>query len=370
MTVNAGQRRDRHVSVLFVTPWYPTATDPAGGAFCRDAFEAVRAQGHAAHVLHVAPTAGSGSSAHRRARYPSTSRGALPIGIAAGALATLRAIREWRPDVVHAHVSLPLAPGALIAARAFGVPIVLTEHTGPFESLLGNRARAMVVDATLRRMDALCVVSRFLAASIERRVRRRIDIVPNPVDTNLFRRAMRAAPRQDRLLFVGRLAPEKRVDLILEAIARLSRRLPRLSLRVIGTGSEEAALIRLARTLGIADRVEFSGVMPRERVPEGMAAADLLILPSDVETFGSVLVEALATGRPVLATRSGGPIDIVEPSVGGLVSGGDAAELAEAIAAQLDRPWDERALSDYAERWSLDAYAERQVAIYRRLLDG
>ena len=147
-------------------------------------------------------------------------------------------------------------------------------------------------------------------------IRSRIALAPCGVNLDLFRHMGRHRARerigagmdQQLILYVGRFAPEKGLDRLLQAIARL-RHLPKLRLLVVGgDGEQDSAYLRmqaLSRELGIADRVAFKGRVAQSELPWFYSAVDLLALPSSYESFGMVALEALACGTPVAATRVG-----------------------------------------------------------------
>jgi glycosyltransferase involved in cell wall biosynthesis len=132
---------------------------------------------------------------------------------------------------------------------------------------------------------------------------------------------------------VGRLVAQKRIDALLEAIARLRRQGRPLRLTVIGDGPERGALERLARELGVAGQTRFRGAVPPEQLAEAVGDADVFVFPARGEGFGLAAAEALVLGIPVVAARDGGGVtDIVPPSgAGRLVPPGDPGQLARAI---------------------------------------
>ncbi len=143
----------------------------------------------------------------------------------------------------------------------------------------------------------------------------------------------------------GRLAAEKGVSVLLEAMKDVLARVPKARLVVAGDGPERPALERQARDLGIDNRVAFLGM--RADLPRVLAALDVFVLPSLYEGFGLVVLEAMAVGVPVIATRVGGVPEVIEDGVTGLlVPAGDAKKLAEAVFRLEDNPRQAEALAD------------------------
>ena len=138
-------------------------------------------------------------------------------------------------------------------------------------------------------------------------------------------------------LWAGRLEHVKGVDLLLEAVKSLRERTDKeFMLRLAGKGSKRDALERQAASLGLSDRISFLGRISRKEILMEMQGANCFILPSRYEAFGVVLIEAMATGLPVIATRSGGPDFIVNTENGLLIEPGNANELTKAMEMMME----------------------------------
>jgi glycosyltransferase involved in cell wall biosynthesis len=180
----------------------------------------------------------------------------------------------------------------------------------------------------------------------------RIRAIPNGCDATIFHPQDRAAARAalgldadaEWVVYVGRLVPEKGLRELLDAAAALAPQRPRLRIALVGDGPMHAELeSRIAADPAL--RVTMPGAQGPHEVARWMAAADLVTLPSYSEGHPNVLVEALACGRPVVATPVGGIPEVVDEDCGLLVPARDPAALAEGLREALDRPWDEAALS-------------------------
>lgn len=284
-------------------------------------------------------------------------------------------------DVVHAHQGEDLAvlPLALGAARWHGVPLVVTVHSSVRHSVvLAPRTVVLktlggpIETAVLRRADAVLT----LTAGAARRIASdgvaptKIHVLPSGFSASDF-----AAPAPDplpavprpRVLFVGRIAAQKRPLDLPEIAERLP---PPTQLVIVGDGPQRDALhARLAHSLA-RDRVHLVGFVPHDRVPAFLSHADVLVLPSAYEELGSVLVEAMAAGLPVVATRVGGIPELVEHEVTGLLAPvGDVAALAAAVTRLLDEQQLAARLAQAARRrvkqhYSWPALAEQVRQIY------
>lgn len=200
-------------------------------------------------------------------------------------------------------------------------------------------------------------------------------VIPLGVDISRFAPAERPPPVAPlRVGFVGRLIPHKGVDVLIRAVSLNDR----LSLEVFGSGPEADALAALAQELGVTDRVSFHGHVDEEEVPGVYRRFDALAVPSVprpgwVEQFGRVVVEAQASGVPVVASRSGALPEVVGTN-GILVEPGDAAELARALIRLLDEDelWTRLRLAGMEDvrRYSWAGVAADQLALYRAVTGG
>ncbi len=299
-------------------------------------------------------------------------------GYFAGVRSAVDSLRERFPfDVIHAHFIYPDGVVAERLARRYSVPFVVSEHA-PWRGWFSRRGVAAKALPAARRASMLMPVSTAVRADmLEYGIDdERIEVVPPGVDETLFA-PQPGAERSDDILFVGFVNFNKGLDVLFEAMRILQSRGSRARLLVAGgahyrnTRLQGVQLARLPEELGIADRVEFFGVRPPEEIARLMASAGVVVLPSRAESFGAVLVEALACGTPVVATRCGGPEDIVTPEVGELVPREDPDALAgalERVLAERDR-FDASDLRRYAvERFGLARTTALTVAVYERVL--
>jgi glycosyltransferase involved in cell wall biosynthesis len=179
---------------------------------------------------------------------------------------------------------------------------------------------------------------RDVAAYMAPHYRARVCVLPNGVDTERFYPSANSKPNPQtpRILYVGYFVPVKNVALLLQAFARVLGDLPGARLTLVGAGEtpqQESDLQALASELQLQDKLRFMGFQPREAVARIIREeADLLVLSSHAETFGCVLTESLASGKPVVSTMCGGPEDIITGDfVGELCENHNPEALAKAI---------------------------------------
>jgi teichuronic acid biosynthesis glycosyltransferase TuaC len=266
--------------------------------------------------------------------------------------ALLRLRREFRFDVIDAHFVYPEGLAAVLAGWLFRVPVVLTLR-GLLPLLIPYRLRRPQLRFALRRATRVIAVSESLrqdalrlapGASV-RVIENGIDpAVFHPIDRIEARHALRLAKYGPLLVSVGTLAERKGFHLVMEAMASLRHRYPRLRFAIVGSDGAEGAmgaeLRQLAVQLGVGDQVTFAGSRGRDELALWYSAADVFVLASAHEGCPNVVLEALACGTPVVATPVGNvPELIAGPEVGFLVDR-EVPALARGIAAALDRVWD------------------------------
>jgi glycosyltransferase involved in cell wall biosynthesis len=379
--------------VLVLPSWYRTPEHPWGGIFFEHQAAALAragarvglafVEGRSLRLLSPARLAEShfqASCSVERGVTVLRTRGWNTLGqTVAGArlwaalsrrLVGVYARRFGVPDVIHAHAALWAGTVAVRTARELSRPCVVTEHSSlVLRGSLGERERREA-GRVYRQADAVFAVSRALLASVRAMAGGEVGrVVPNGVDFEFF--ALPPAPRAASpftFLSASNLVAGKRVDLVVRAFATISRERADARLVIVGDGPEEAGLRRLAQERGVASRVEFTGGLAPQGVLERMWRANALVTASAFETFGVVLVEALATGLPVIATRCGGPEDIVEDGLGLLLDRNDEEGLAAAMASVAGRPYSaERLRARAMARFSLDEIAAELLRVYSTL---
>ena len=327
------------MKVALVSPY---AWDRPGGVqiHVRQLAAALRSRGHDALIL--AP-AGGGLDPEPGVRVIGRSvsirynRSVAPISLDPRSVGRVRAaLAAFDPDVTHVHEPfVPLV--GLAASMASRAPVVGTFHA------YAERSRALALAApglrpVWRHVAVRLAVSEAAAAFARRHFRGEVRIVPNGVDVERFAAARPATdlPAGRRLLFGSRLDPRKGFPVAVEAFGMLAPAFPDLHLVVIGDGPERGAVEALPAQ--VRRRVVMLGGVSHQRLPAYYAAADVAVAPGlGGESFGLVLVEALAATLPVVASDIPGYREVVRDGVDGiLVRPNDAAALAEGVRRVLE----------------------------------
>jgi len=268
-------------------------------------------------------------------------------------------LERFKPDLILSYYVYPEGYAALSAGKRLGVPVILGA-IGSDINRIPDRISAFLTGKALREASFVLTVSEHLR---EQAIRlgastKRTRAVRNGCDTMVFRLADRAAARaalgldaeSEVVVFVGWIASSKGLRELLDAVMRLRVSHPSLRLFCIGEGPLQAELEGRAIGAGLADRIRFLGTLGSLEVSSWLAAADVFCLPSYAEGCPNSVIEALACGRPVVATNVGGIPELVNSESGILVAPQDSEALAEALGEALSRRWDEAAISQHAQR--------------------
>jgi teichuronic acid biosynthesis glycosyltransferase TuaC len=275
-------------------------------------------------------------------------------------------------DLIDAHYFYPDGVAAVRLGRYFNKPVVITAR-GSDISLIPRHAipRKLIQWAATHADGIITVCSALKTELIELGVRAdKITPLRNGVDLERFQPGDRAAQRAAlgldgfTLLSVGHLVPVKGHDLAIGALPML----PNVTLMLAGSGVEQGRLEALARRLGVAERVRFLGVVPQPELARYYSAADALVLASSREGWANVLLEAMACGTPVVASRVWGTPEVVAaPAAGVLMEERSAQGVADAVNT-LRASYPERAATRrYAEGFSWDATTAGQLRLFRSL---
>lgn len=299
-------------------------------------------------------------------RYPLFDHSPYPLALAA--MMHEVALREGL-EILHVHYAIPHATSAWIAKEMLGaeheLKIITTLH-GTDITLVGQeRSFEEITRFSINRSDGLTAVSEYLRAETVDHFgvpRERISVIPNFVDTEVYDRSRYpchkkylAGPGEKLVMHISNFRAVKRVRDVVRIFDRIHREVPS-RLVLVGDGPDRQEAVDEAQTLGIADRVRFLG--KQDSVAELLACADLFLLPSGSESFGLSALEAMACGVPVVATRAGGIVEVVQDGVTGFLGEiGDVAAMGEAGA---------RILRDQA-LWARTSEAAREVAMHFRV---
>jgi glycosyltransferase involved in cell wall biosynthesis len=293
-----------------------------------------------------------------------TAKFALVGFLGADFVQAVRARRNFEPQVVHAHWWFPSGVVGTWVGGLSHVPLVTTLHGTDVRLARSVGVAKPLFGHVLKHSAAVTTVSSWLRDKTQELAPDVNPIVaPMPVSTDLF--SPGSSRDGQRLLFVGRLMPQKGVDHLLHALAAMKKQ---ASLDIVGDGPSRAALEALAGELGIATRVRWHGQLSQSQLPRLYQSAAAVVVPSTEEGLGLVAVEALLCETPVVAFDSGGLRDVIQHDrTGLLVPPGDRTALARTLDDLLGREGRGSDLGRAGRLYALSAFAPESAA--RRYAD-
>jgi glycosyltransferase involved in cell wall biosynthesis len=326
------------MKILLVSQMYPGPDDPDLGSFVAQLEHALRERGHEIELAVLDRRAGG------KWRFVELGRRVRSAG---------------RPDVVWAHF---LVPAGLFASKV-DAPLVVTAHGRDVRNIGAVPGIAHLTRRVVERASTVIAVSEYLRHELEERLpqaRGKTEVVDSGVDLDRFAAVAPAAELESpAFVHVGSLTERKNVTRLADAFERLGRG----SLTFVGDGPLRGALQG-------RDRVRVVGRVPHDEVPGWLSAADVVCGPALVEPFGQALLEALACGKPVVATRIGGPPEFVPVEAGVLVDPLDIGEIARALETAAALPVPNEAARAAAAEHDVRRQAERVEEILQRAVRG
>jgi glycosyltransferase involved in cell wall biosynthesis len=368
--------------VAVVTRYFPSSGEPSQG---RSLYETLRVLSRSADVRVFYPNAAYPRFLQPRSRtyakldpafqppevrvsyfnYPALPLISRPLNGWLAARTLLPAVRAFVPDVVFGCFLYPEGYAALKIARSLGVPVAVMS-IGSDLNRVGDPISARLTRTVLREADAITAVCDDLrkTAVAKGAPAAKTRAILNGCNLQIFRPGDRSQARErlgislscEAVVYVGRMDLKKGLRELVEAVAALHRSRPDLHCYLVGRGPDQSAVEDAIRTSKADEFVHLVPGCAFEEVTVWMAAADVVTLPSYMEGCPNVILEALACGRPAVATNVGGIPEILDDSCGRLVPPRDPVKLADALASVLDAEWDPEAICAHGSRsWSAPA---------------
>jgi len=351
--------------VVAPVPWFPFA-HPGFGRYATFA-----------QVPHAEQRYGLKIEHPRYPAIPKVGMGAVPFLLYAAVRRSIGRLRAegFDFDLIDAHYFYPDGVAAALLAQAFDRPFVVTGRGTDLNLIPRYRIPRQLIRWAAARAAGMITVCEALRDDLSGLgvPENRVTVLRNGVDLDVFARdpagrqelRYHLQPQAPVLLSVGHLIPRKGHDLAIRALAQLAAG----TLLVAGSGPEEAALRRLAREVGVGERVHFMGVLPHTALKRAYSAADVLVLASSREGWPNVLLESLACGTPVVATAVHGSPEVVrDPVAGRIVAERTPEAIADAVRAVIDSAPEPAAVRRYAEGFSWRPIARGQMALFERIL--
>lgn len=370
------------MKILMITPWYPDERNPNSGVFIRTQAQALTRAGHEVVVISAKinyTRFGLFSYAVQLSELASVHehrvniKKSFPLYNQLNFLLTAlwyswRVGRKFKPDVIHASIGYPGAFWGWALGRLLGRPFLITEHTRIINNFRSKLHRALTLFG-LKRAAIVLAVSRSLAAEIETYTKKNVIVVANTIDVSRFERPSTVNTSVPQIGFLGGVnTPVKGLDILLQALAKTTSD---CMLHIGGSGTLLQQYKQLAISLNITEKCNFYGFIPYDEVPYFISRMHFLVCSSRYETFCVSLIETMASGKPVVATRCGGPEEFITTQNGVLVEKENPEKLGEALSWMMVhyQDYSPATIKEYVnERFSEKAFVAKITGLYEKLV--
>lgn len=369
----------KNLNICIVTSWFPNKNQPVFGTFIHLFAKSLAKFG--VKVSLIVPLVGDEELV--------TSKDSITIYRMEGRrkgkfflFSMMKLINQIMPDVIHVQAPDLFSSSAIIVAKLKNIPIIATIHRG--ELVAPGKLMYLVRKLALPRFKKIIAVSEFsrslaLNAGVDAS---KIKVIYNSCDESLFsvRDKLMARKKLDLpidkkiVLYVGNLVKIKGVHTLIESCKIIHSQMSQFLVLIVGNGKEQSKLESLVASYGLDDNIKFLGYLEPANLPLYYNAADAFVLPSFVEGHSVALLEAMASGLPVVASMVGGNKETVKDGVNGfLFEPNDSTILAEKLIKiltdeNLHRHMSERCLETYLEKFSMEFQIQSFLKLYRSLL--
>ena len=314
---------------------------------------------------------------------------AIPLSFRAS-----KVIKNFNPDIVHIHHPFVLSMPAIMYAARLKIPKILTIHTqyeryayyvSPVPQVITNEAIRMIVSSFASKVDIITTPSESMKTIINNyNIRKEIVVIPNAIDLKVFqekdeeecnriREQLKIAKEDVVLLYVGRISFEKNIEKIIKSLSLVNEKnINKAKLVLVGEGNALKKLKSMVKSLGLQEDVKFVGAVESEIVKSYYQISNIFTFTSTSETFGMVIIEAMASGLPVLAVKAPGVVDIINDGFDGVLVEDDVSEFAICLELLIKNEDVRKRLSKgafyTAQRYSIDSISDQMLILYQKLI--
>lgn len=380
--------------ILIIPSWYPEKAGDVGGSFFREQAIALQKRGYKVGV--IAPMLRSARDVNGLftkpygARYqndegvdtcryhainiPKLPRLARERWVAIGLKLYNQYVKcHGTPDLIHVHSMLHGGFLAYSIKKKFNTPYVITEHSSAFSRNLVSKEILQELKPIIESSSCnIAVSNRFAKLLDDKTGVEKWIYVPNIASDDFLTHEVDPLEGGFKFINICLLNKNKKIDVLIRSFANSFKGNKSVTLIIGGDGPERTYLEQLAKELGVDEQVSFLGMLTRDRVKHEVAKSNAFVLSSEYETFGVVVVEALALGKPVIATKCGGPESIVTDEVGYLVDVNNVKEMSTAMVRlyRNKNNFDSEEIRQYCkDNFSEDAVINKLNTIYSSVLD-
>ena len=365
-----------NLKVLVVTSWFPNKTRPNVAPFV---FNFVKNLGESGATVSVMAPNSDGEEAITKREFMTIYRISKQLPL----LSMLRLTEKLKPDIIHVHAPNFFSSNAIITAKLKAIPIVATVHRAEIDKVGGVVSRLRKI--ALSRINNIVAVSNYtktlaINAGISEEM---VTVIYNSCNETIFSHNDKDMARQklqlpiDKkiILYVGNLVKEKGVDTLIESCKIINQRIQDFLVLIIGNGEDRGKLESLVASYGLGNHIRFLNWQEQTKLPDYYNAADIFTLPSLTEGHSVALLEAMASGLPVVASMVGGNKETVEDGYNGfLFESGRPEILASRLLTMLEdnnlrRQMSQRSSQIYIEKFSTKNQIERYLKLYQSILN-
>ena len=377
---------NKHLKILFIPAWYPSKQNSVAGIFIKEHAKSVSLYNEVIvlysegidysikNFFEIEDNIEDGIRTlrlhYRKSPISKTTYFVYLWSIFWGFRKLLH--EGWKPDIIHAHVFSAGVP-AVIIGKIYKIPVVITEHYTSFSRHTLGKFNILKARFAMNRAKIILPVSGDLEKAIKSYgIKNKFEIVPNVVNTEMFYPSLQKTNNKiKKMLFVALLSPQKGVSYLLQALAQLKQKRQDFVLDIVGDGPNRKEYEKLSKELSLEGIVKFHGLKTKLEIAEFMRNSDFFVLPSLWENLPCVLVEALTSGLPIIASNVGGISEIVNKDVGILIPPKDIEVLTKAIDYMLDhyQEYSSENISRHAkENFSYEAIGGKIDKIYKEVI--
>ena len=285
----------------------------------------------------------------------------------------LKAVDEFgKIDLIHAHVGHPAGYAAMLISQKYNIPYIITEHMGPFPfpNLVENGKLVKHLSDPMRNAGIIICVSPALEKAVNDFGFHNTVYIPNLIDEEKF---FPVKNKNSVFTFftLAAMVDDKGIPELLKSIVEVKKVLPDVIFKIAGDGQSLESYMKFADENDISGNIKWLGRITREKAIQEYQSSNAFILASRHESFGVVFIEALACGKPVIATRCGGPDIIVNKNNGILVPVGDVVEIKNAIlyiVKNRNKYKSSIIRNDFIKRFSKKAVVKQIVNVYKNIV--
>lgn len=368
------------MKVLLIPEQFPTTAHEAAGIFMRDYAKAIAQFARCEIFYTCAFKTGDPLDADRelnlKTYFYQTFR---PTGLSRmpkyyfweKAAISFAKLNIEKPDILHLHGAALRGNIAARLAQYWKIPLVVTEHTGPWSAIADRVMVLRRVKQTISRADTLLPVSRHLLAEMQQSgiSHPHTHVLGNPIDTGFFTTGPALAERPPNFLFLGRFDEFKGALRVLKAFAAVQPQISDWTLTLAGEGEEKEEIQQFITTHNLQHSVRLLPFQSRQGMRQLLHQSRCLLFPSRFESFGMVAAEALSTGTPLIITNQTGPVDYFTDSCGYAIPPDEVAAIAQAMqkmAAQYAAFQPQALHSHVQQHFGIQAFAKKLEDVFRQ----